>query len=332
MSTLKTTNLQNASAASPAFVLASDGSATANLSSLNGGPIAGSRNRIINGDMRIDQRNAGASVTVANGSTAYTLDRWLSYTGGSNVLVQRVGLAGAFSLQMTGAAGNTGIQLLQRIEALNIADLASQVVTFSFTISSSSLTTVGAFYNTPTATDNFNSLNSTQTISGSIPVTSTPTRQSISFTLPASVVNGFQLFFQTGAFTSGTLTLTNVQLEPGSVATPFERRSYGAELALCQRYYETIGISANGGFVIPFGYTPSASQQYNSNLNFKVTKRAIPTVTKNGGSWNSLNSGQMGFYNPDVDAVLVYAISVAAGQAYTQNTVGGQYISISAEL
>jgi hypothetical protein len=44
--------------------------------SLNGGPLAGTRNRIINGDMRIDQRNAGASVTVNSSNNFYAVDRW----------------------------------------------------------------------------------------------------------------------------------------------------------------------------------------------------------------------------------------------------------------
>ena len=66
-------------------------------------------------------------------------------------------------------------------------------------------------------------------------------------------------------FSGGTVGL--VQLEPGTVATPFEHRPYGAELALCQRYYEkgtftTTGVT-QGGF-------PSANI-----LLFKVSMRAV---------------------------------------------------------
>jgi hypothetical protein len=83
--------------------------------------------------------------------------------------------------------------------------------------------------------------------------------------------------------TSGaTFYITGVQLEPGTVATPFERRSYGQELALCQRYYEqsfdgTNPASSPGG-IMAFnanGGTNTASLQ----AMFKVTKRATPTVT-----------------------------------------------------
>ena len=68
---------------------------------------------------------------------------------------------------------------------------------------------------------------------------------------------------------SGTFDIAQVQLEEGSVATPFELRPIGTELALCQRYYET------GGFV--------TSQSITSNfiyplIYYKATKRATPTV------------------------------------------------------
>jgi hypothetical protein len=72
--------------------------------------------------------------------------------------------------------------------------------------------------------------------------------------------------------TSGAVfNLTGVQIEVGTVATPFERRPYGQELALCQRYYETfttgVTLTASGVCYLPF------------NANFAVTKRIIPTIT-----------------------------------------------------
>jgi hypothetical protein len=70
--------------------------------------------------------------------------------------------------------------------------------------------------------------------------------------------------------TSNDFYLTGVQMELGSTATDFEHRSYGEELALCQRYYE-IG-----------GYGAWAKREGSSNFvvqtEYKVEKRAIPTV------------------------------------------------------
>lgn len=111
------------------------------------------RNRIINGDMRIDQRNAGASVTVGPslGSVLYTLDRWYGFaTSTRTFTVQRSTTAPAGfvnSAQLTvGVSGSPAAseQLLygQSIEGFNTADLGwgtanAQTVTVSFWVRSS---------------------------------------------------------------------------------------------------------------------------------------------------------------------------------------------------
>jgi hypothetical protein len=71
--------------------------------------------------------------------------------------------------------------------------------------------------------------------------------------------------------TANDWAITGVQLEVGSVATPFEHRSYGEELALCQRYYETAGRGIMGGSY--------SATQWVSAWNFAVPKRASPTLT-----------------------------------------------------
>lgn len=117
------------------------------------------KNRIINGDMRIDQRNAGASTTIT--ATAYTLDRWQAYCGGvsSKFSVQQnaasvtppVGYtnylgctsASAYSISTTDRFG-----INQTIEGLNATDLAwgtanAKTVTLSFWVYSSLTGTFG---------------------------------------------------------------------------------------------------------------------------------------------------------------------------------------------
>ena len=82
-----------------------------------------------------------------------------------------------------------------------------------------------------------------------------------------------------------TLEITGVQLEVGSVATDFEHRSFGQELALCQRYfYKTydygtaVGTNTTTG---AFVRSLSTSQAYAamSSVRYPVTMRAAPTVT-----------------------------------------------------
>jgi hypothetical protein len=74
--------------------------------------------------------------------------------------------------------------------------------------------------------------------------------------------------------TSGaTFYITGVQLEPGSTATPFERRSYGQELALCQRYYQVFG---DLNLTISGRSTNAATTVM--PIVFRTTMRTAPTV------------------------------------------------------
>jgi len=78
--------------------------------------------------------------------------------------------------------------------------------------------------------------------------------------------------------TSRTLNITGVQLETGSVATDFEHRSYGEELALCQRYYEVIASGASNSNQF-FGIGQGAKyDQINWFYDFKVEKRGAFTL------------------------------------------------------
>ena len=78
-----------------------------------------------------------------------------------------------------------------------------------------------------------------------------------------------------GGATSDYFAITGIQLEVGSVATPFEHRSYGEELALCQRYLQTFG----DGYMCANGVG-------SSNINFgaplTVSLRAQPTIPNTG--------------------------------------------------
>jgi hypothetical protein len=86
------------------------------------------------------------------------------------------------------------------------------------------------------------------------------------------------------------IEFTGIQLELGDTATPFEHRSYADELARCQRYYEkspsgqwwSFSMNANG----------VASVYSNSNIPFKVEKRAAPAITQtsNGNNGTGISS------------------------------------------
>ncbi len=309
MSDLKVTNIQHASATSPNITLGSDGSVAVGGGNIS--PQTGFRNRIINGDMRIDQRNAGASVTSSGGAGAnWAVDRFQANVAGTSAVVtaQRVsdapsGFINSLKITVTTAATATAAQFTfvrQIIEGLNISDLGwgtadAQPVTLSFWVKASITGTYSAF-----------AINHAEDRSyvGTFAVNAANTWEYKTITVPGDTTgtwlttnsNGIRLGFDLGsgsnfqgtgnAWNSGwrqrtsstvnfigtngaTFYITGVQLEKGSVATPFEFRSIGQELALCQRYYEK-----GGGVTMGAGYTSTYPQFW-----YKTTKRATPTVT-----------------------------------------------------
>jgi hypothetical protein len=99
------------------------------------------------------------------------------------------------------------------------------------------------------------------------------------------------------------LAITGIQLELGSVATPFETLSFETELRQCQRYLETnfdYGTApANGVISLQYmgsAYNFGANTRIVTSIPFQVTKRIPPTVYAYGSSTNSA-SGYWSYYN-----------------------------------
>lgn len=240
------------------------------ITTQNGGQLAGTRNRVINGGMLIDQRNNGASQTILNGTASYTVDRMFAFSTGANCSGQRVYYATNRALyRFTGAASVTAINFGHKFESLNITDLAGQTVTLSVKLANSVLTNVSwsAYY--ANALDNFGA--TTSIASGAFTVNSTLTKYSTQISLPAGAANGVVITLSVGAQTSGTWDITELQLESGSVATPFEQRLISLELMACQRYYE-VGTYIWRGFA-------TSGVSFGGSQAFAVVKRSSPTVT-----------------------------------------------------
>ena len=248
------------------------------------------RNKLINGGMAIDQRNAGASQTITAGAAlAYTVDRWYAYCTGANVTGQRVSASAPnqYIYQITGAPGNTAVGFGQRIETANSYDLAGTTSTLSVALAASSITTVNWTASYANSTDTFGTIASptvTQIATGTFTVSSVLTTYNTQISIPSAAITGLQIVFTTAALT-GTLSIGNAQLEPGSAATPFERLGISQVLSKCQRYFET---TYNGVAIGTSGQTSNGDYEFVS-LNssdsyaagyfvYSVLKRVAPTI------------------------------------------------------
>jgi hypothetical protein len=276
----------------------------------------GFKNRIINGAMMIDQRNAGASVTPTNGQ--YSVDRFAcNLSAASKYSAQQSSVAPAgftnslliTSLSSYSVGVNDYFLIRQSIEGLNCADLGwgtanAQTVTVSFWVRSSLTGTFGGALENSASNRCYpfsytiNSANTweqkTLTIAGDTTGTWLTTNGigiKVTFSLgmgsnlsgTAGAWVGSEKISATGATsvvgTNGaTFYITGVQLEKGSTATSFDYRPYGTELQLCQRYYQNWNS-------LDFIYAPLRTVTYSfANLaqgvySLPVTMRATPTVT-----------------------------------------------------
>ena len=158
-------------------------------------------------------------------------------------------------------------------------------------------------------------------------------------------LSGTQTFTTGGtnlfATSSATFQITGVQLEVGSVATPFEHRSYGEELALCQRYYY-MHVQGNGE-TITFAANYYSSSTFEAHIPFPVTMRTDPSLDIVAGtdyyriyrlSGNeSTNTFLNGGSHPNIGYIYITGASSTAGTgAHVTTNNASSYIAWDAEL
>jgi hypothetical protein len=225
-------------------------------------------------------QNAGA-VTPPTG--------YINYLGCTSLSAYTVGAAETFNVQ-------------QRIEGLNVADLSfgtasAATITLSFWVYSSLTGTFGGAVKNSGSTRSYpftytiSSANTWTQASVTIAGDTTGTwltTNGIGVVVVFSIGTGTTQSGTAGAWagtnynsatgavsvvgTSGaTFYITGVQFEKGSTATSFDYRSYGTELALCQRYYQIPAGFMAGGL--------ETSTIASFAISFAVTLRAIPTFT-----------------------------------------------------
>jgi hypothetical protein len=342
------------------------------------------KNRIINGDMVIDQRNNGSSISI-NGTTGFPVDRFKVTAGGGGVISASRSTTAPTefinSLSNTVSTADSSIASSDIYvidcfnEGFNTADLGfgtanARTVTLSFWVRSSVTGTYGvrisngSFSRCYVSTYTISAANTweqkTVTIAGDTTgtwATDNSTGIAVSWDLGSGTNwNGTANTWQAGNFlrtsgcvnwiaTSGaTFYITGVQLEQNTSATPFERRLYGQELALCQRYYYKNKPNAIGNRLAPvFCESTTAATAI---MQFPVSMRTNPTALEQSGTASDYSiyssagatvcSGVPTFTNASNDQTAI-GLSVASGLTTGQ---GGQiraattngYFAWSAEL
>jgi hypothetical protein len=288
----------------------------------------GMKNRIINGGMTFDQRNAGASVTIGAGTNTYTLDRWFGFgSQASRFSIQQnagavtppagfTNYLGVTSLSAYSVGSSEQFAINQAIEGFNTADLGwgtanAQTVTLSFWVRSSLTGTFGGSLRN-------GSINRSYPFTYTISAANTWEQKSVTIAGDTSGTwltnNGVGVYLAIGLGVGSTLSgtagswagsnlpsatgavsvvgtngatfyITGVQFELGSGATTFDFRSYGNELALCQRYYY-VGQLAAYGYPSPNSGGYAANQRYD----FKQTMRTDATVVTSYSALGNITS------------------------------------------
>jgi hypothetical protein len=259
------------------------------------------RNKIINGNFDFWQRGTSFTQTT---SVGYTADRWTSNfngSGGTRIISRQAFTVGQNEVphnpkyfvrfnQSVAGSGATFNVLSHRVEG--VETLAGKTATLSFWVrcSSGTLTSSIAYGQV------FGTGGSPSAIvgigGGFFSITTTWTKITLTTNLPSiagktlgtNQDNFLYVEFILPLNTTFTIDIAQVQLEEGSVATPFEVRPLGTELALCQRYYQKsydietnpTGITFNGYF-ISFSHNTFTLQQ--TNIRFQTPMRRVPSVT-----------------------------------------------------
>jgi hypothetical protein len=309
----------------------------------------GFRNRIINGDMRIDQRNAGASVQADGaGVRAYAADRFyvdrsinINTLTAQQVSTAPTGFTKSFQVTANASTSSPGTtdaaRLVHAIEGFNVADLGwgasgAQSITLTFWVRASVTGNYGVGLSNAAANRSYvasftvSAANTWEQKTITIPGDTAGTWATdnsggiflqwdlgvgTSLSTTAGTWSGSYFYGLTGgvklvANASATFFITGVQLEAGSVATPFERRDYGRELIMCQRYFE-IGkvftyVADIGGYVTnPYSVVKRTTPTIVVSQSTDWTAAAAGTTTMGSGAWNT--DATIGIYNPSTSHV-----------------------------
>ena len=274
------------------------------------------KNVLINGSFNWWQRGTSFS------SNVYGADRWKFYAPGGHAYAQSTDTPDSpnnfkYSASVGGSGDATGLtQFVEQMNCVHFPSSGSTKVILSFYLkhtTNSGTAKITSVVGTMDSADNSGA--STNRSTKNHDTTTSWARYTHEMTgadLTAAVTNGLVVTIKHNGSGTTAFLLTGCQLEVGESVTDFERRGYGEELLLCQRYY--CESANNSGATRYFGILQAyaSSAVYGVLDRFPVQMRAIPTVTQSG-SWGGYQAGSGG-------AGLTASIQNLIGTSYSWNT------------
>jgi hypothetical protein len=290
------------------------------------------RNRVINGCCRVAQRG---SATLSGSNQFGQVDRMLGSLSGSGLggtLIQQVdGLATGMTykrgIKFNDVSFTSGfITFRHRIERLNTLDLSGQTITVSAKIyhDYGSNATVSLGLRKPTAADNFTSATTIGSDGTTTVSTGTTTTVSRTYTLGSTdAENGLEIviYHESRTVSVKNFVIGDIELQIGSKVGPFERRPYGAELALCQRYYYRV----SDNLYLTVGGWASSTTNLVTALPFPVSMRIAPTALEQSGTASHYRVVGAGAASTTCSGVPAY-------NSNTSNFIGVQNFPVSSGL
>jgi hypothetical protein len=311
----------------------------------------GFRNLIINGDFRINQRAFTSTTT----SDAYGFDRWTIFTGGGLTYSAQTFTAGNAipgqepinfaRLATSGQSASSSYSIFtQKIESVRTC--AGQPVTISFWAKASSGTpkvaielaqifgtsgsaAVDTYINQVTLSTSWvryvvNTI--VPSISGKTIGTA---NDYFGLTLWTSAGSNFNARTGSLGIQNSTIDFWGIQLEQNYQPTPFEQRPIGVELALCQRYFQTIGADRMWAYNRYWNVALSGGDQA-IQFEWKTTMRVAPTVTTTAGSrvhaftYASYNTGTVVYNLEEVGT----STDTCGSMGYYSTNNGGTFLAV----
>ena len=241
------------------YDIANDFASTARVNA-----VGGRKNLIINGGFDVWQRGTSFS---ANG---YNSDRWYMATNGTMSVAKT--WSSDLSMYYFDASNTVTWGVYQKVEDKNCNHLKTgDTITISFWSNTAMSIQFGV-----------SSIATAVYSTSVIDTIGSWSRRSVAITMTSTLINGIQagnpMYVEVKPNATGSFGFTGVQLELGSVATEFEHRSYGEELALCQRYYQHIPNHFVDTLNSSYNDLATKRYAYHHRVDLPVTMRTSPTV------------------------------------------------------